>query len=400
MAASQLGQPGFGGELVQPVEQDVQRASPDDSNPRKGTALRRTSVMVTAVLQRRRAASRSPSASRSWASQVRASARHGGWLMRTVAAAAAEVVHGRAPVTGQIGSRPRSQLDLADQAQLARGPGSGRPSVPPVLGQRGEEGALDDDHRAEVRRAGWAPRRGPAAAARRSSPTRPRATAGRHGSASRTPRSGRPCGRTCPLGGRSSAGSSPRQAGQVGELEHRAGRGGPRTPDATAGRRSMISSASAEPSSGTRPHDPGGRTRWPGGSWLETAYAGRCHALLSRTALTRLVSASERCPSQAWLTPSSPSRCGSSARGVRDPAAASTSDWASRHGLGQRLEAEPGPHQADAGQLRRVRTRPSAPSGSPRRRSIQCMAASTSLLNQRSMATKNQVPGWASTTCG
>ena len=43
---------------------------------------------------------------------------------------------------------------------------------------------------------------------------------------------------------------------------------------------------------------------------LETAYAGRCHALLRRIALTRLVSASDRCPSQAWLTPSSPSRCG------------------------------------------------------------------------------------------
>ena len=38
---------------------------------------------------------------------------------------------------------------------------------------------------------------------------------------------------------------------------------------------------------------------------LETAYAGRCQALLSRIALTRLVSASDRCPSQAWLTPSS-----------------------------------------------------------------------------------------------
>ena len=68
-----------------------------------------------------------------------------------------------------------------------------------------------------------------------------------------------------------------------------------------------------------------------------------------------------------------------------------------RHGLLERLEPEPGPHQLDAGDLARE-SRPAAPAAARTSLSIQCSACGMSSSNQRSAQTANHASGWSSTT--
>ena len=141
----QLGEPGLGRETVQPVEQDVDRgplAAPAEEGNR-----------VAAYFGDGECGLQRPERGVTFTEGVpelclaRQCERPAGWLVDAHGGGRrAEVVRGRPPVTGQVRVQATHQGRLSGQSQLLQGRGQADEGLP-VLGQRGQEGALDDDDR-------------------------------------------------------------------------------------------------------------------------------------------------------------------------------------------------------------------------------------------------------------